>query len=50
MPNPGDCGSSLGAAAIGYTENILRWAHPYLGTDIEGEYPVDELTTRVEYK
>jgi carbamoyltransferase len=42
MPNPGDCGSSLGAAALVYKKHI-RWEHPYLGTDIEGEYPVDEL-------
>ncbi len=42
MPNPGDCGSSLGAAAVVYGKHI-RWEHPYLGTDIEGDYPVDEL-------
>ena len=42
MPNPGDCGSSLGAAALVYGKH-LRWQHPFLGTDIEGDYPVDEL-------
>jgi carbamoyltransferase len=42
MPNPGDCGSSLGAAASVYKKR-LHWQHPYLGTNIEGDYPVDEL-------
>jgi carbamoyltransferase len=49
MPNPGDCGSSLGAAALAYGGRI-NWQHPYLGTDIPGPYPVDglmnELLTR----
>ena len=42
MPNPGDCGSSLGAAAKVYGKHV-RWSHPYLGTNIEGDYPVDDL-------
>jgi carbamoyltransferase len=42
MPNPGDCGSSLGAAAAVYGSR-LDWQHPYLGTNIPGEYPVDLL-------
>jgi carbamoyltransferase len=42
MPNPGDCGSSLGAAALSYGGK-LNWQGPYLGTDIPGEYPVKEL-------
>ena len=46
MPNPGDCGSSLGAAAAAYGKR-LNWQHPYLGTDIPGAYPsnaiIDEL-------
>jgi len=42
MPNPGDAGSSLGAAAI-LQGTKLNWKHPYLGTDIPGEYPVKEL-------
>ena len=42
MPNPGDAGSSLGAAAI-LQGTKLNWRHPYLGTDIPGEYPVKEL-------
>ena len=48
MPNPGDCGSSLGAAALSYGKK-LNWQNAYLGTDIPGEYPVkgllDELLT-----
>jgi carbamoyltransferase len=42
MPNPGDAGSSLGAAAIVYGKK-LKWQGPYLGTDIPGEYPVDKI-------
>ena len=41
MPNPGDAGSSLGAAAALYGEHI-QWNGPLLGTNIEGEYPVKE--------
>ena len=42
MPNPGDCGSSLGAAALTYGKQV-NWQHPYLGTNIEGEYPVNAV-------
>jgi carbamoyltransferase len=41
MPNPGDAGSSLGAALAVYGKHI-DWQHPYLGTNIPGEYPVDK--------
>ena len=40
MPNPGDAGSSLGAAALAHGGR-LRWRHAYLGHDISGPYPVD---------
>lgn len=36
MPNPGDAGSSLGAAARHYGKK-LNWKGPYLGTLIENE-------------
>lgn len=39
MPNPGDAGSSLGAAAY-VTKERLKWQGPYLGTDVPGKYPV----------
>ena len=43
MPNPGDAGSSLGAAALHWYrhsgEKIKNFS-PYLGTDIRGKYPV----------
>ena len=48
MPNPGDAGSSLGAAALTYGKK-LDWQGPFLGYDIKGEYPdgeiIKELTT-----
>jgi carbamoyltransferase len=42
MPNPGDAGSSVGAVLARKGKHI-KWAGPYLGYDIEGDYPVDEL-------
>jgi len=48
MPNPGDAGNSLGAAAIGFGKKV-NWTDAYLGYNIPGTYPVDailaELTT-----
>jgi len=49
MPNPGDAGSSLGAAALALGRPI-NWRNAYLGHDIPGDYPVndilDQLLTR----
>jgi carbamoyltransferase len=42
MPNPGDAGSSLGAAALVYGKK-LHWDNAFLGYNIDGEYPVDEI-------
>ena len=42
MPNPGDAGSSLGAAAAFYGKHI-EWKTPYLGYNIEGNYPINEI-------
>lgn len=42
MPNPGDAGNSLGAAALGYGKKI-NWTDAFLGYDIKGEYPVDNI-------
>jgi len=42
MPNPGDAGSSLGAAAALYGKHI-NWNHPYLGYDLGGKYPVNAI-------
>lgn len=43
MPNPGDCGSSLGAAALHlYNKTSMKvdWQGPYLGHCIHGSYPI----------
>ena len=43
MPNPGDAGSSLGAAALEYfnqTGKKVNWTGAYLGNNIPGKYPV----------
>ena len=42
MPNPGDAGSSLGAAAALYGKH-LEWNGSYLGHDMRGVYPAQEI-------
>jgi carbamoyltransferase len=42
MPNPGDAGSSLGAAAAMYGKH-LDWKGPYLGYDLGGQYPTQAI-------
>jgi carbamoyltransferase len=42
MPNPGDAGSSLGAAALAYGHR-LNWDTAYVGHAIPGNYPVNNL-------
>jgi carbamoyltransferase len=44
MPNPGDAGSSLGAAVALYGKHV-NWKTPYLGYDLGGKYPVTEIIT-----
>ena len=46
MPNPGDAGSSLGAAAALYGKH-LDWKSPYVGHDLGGEYPVEQIITEL---
>jgi carbamoyltransferase len=46
MPNPGDAGSSLGAAAALYGKHI-NWQHPYLGHDIGGNYPINSIMSEL---
>ena len=42
FPNPGDAGSSLGAAAA-YLDKQLNWVGPYLGTNIDREVNPKEV-------
>ena len=44
MPNPGDAGAALGAAALAYGKR-LHWDGPYLGKDIKPYtgYPVERI-------
>lgn len=46
MPNPGDAGSSLGAAAAMYGKHI-QWETPYLGYELSGDYPVDKIINKL---
>ena len=42
MPNPGDAGSSLGAACLGYGKRV-NWTNAFLGHDISGPYPANRI-------
>jgi carbamoyltransferase len=46
MPNPGDAGSSLGAA-LAILNKHVKWGGPYLGYDLGGEYPVKKIFDRI---
>ena len=46
LPNPGDAGSSLGAAAA-YLDKQLNWVDPYLGTDIKRDINVKEVVSYI---
>jgi carbamoyltransferase len=46
MPNPGDAGSSLGAAALGYGGRI-DFRSAYLGHNIPGNYPVNDILSEL---
>jgi carbamoyltransferase len=49
MPNPGDAGNSLGAAAIGYGKK-LNWINSYLGHEIVGAYPTNKILDILQTK
>jgi carbamoyltransferase len=42
MPNPGDAGSSLGAA-LAHTKKKVIWEGPYLGTNIDNDIDTDQV-------
>ena len=46
MPNPGDAGSSLGAAALAWGKR-LNWDNAFLGHDISGCYPVRDIISEL---
>lgn len=47
MPNPGDAGSSLGASLAMLGKHI-EWTGPYLGKNIGGEYPSEQIVSELE--
>jgi carbamoyltransferase len=47
MPNPGDAGSSIGAVLAKYQTHI-HWPGPYLGYNIKGDYPVEEVVKELQ--
>jgi carbamoyltransferase len=42
MPDPGDAGSAIGSV-LAYYKKHIKWTGPYLGHNIEGEYPVENV-------
>ena len=42
MPNPGDAGNSLGAGCLAHGGRV-NWRDSFLGHDIPGAYPVNEI-------
>jgi carbamoyltransferase len=46
MPNPGDAGSSLGAAAMAVGRRLV-WKDASLGTNISGPYPVKGIISEL---
>jgi carbamoyltransferase len=46
MPNPGDAGSSLGAAALAHGGR-LNWTNAFLGHNIPGPYPVTDVVSEL---
>ena len=42
LPNPGDAGSSLGAACLGYGYKV-NFNNSFLGHNIDGDYPVNAV-------
>ena len=47
MPNPGDAGSSIGAV-LAHKKEHMPMDHVYLGYNIEGEYPVEQLINELK--
>jgi carbamoyltransferase len=47
MPNPGDAGSAVGAV-LAHTKQHIKFDSAYLGYDIKGEYPVEELINELK--
>jgi carbamoyltransferase len=47
MPNPGDAGNSLGAVLV-YTQEHIPFSSPFLGHNIDGEYPVEGLISELQ--
>jgi carbamoyltransferase len=46
MPNPGDAGSSLGAAALAHGGR-LNWNNAFLGHNISGPYPCTDVVSEL---
>jgi len=47
MPNPGDAGSAVGAV-LAHKRKHIEFDTAYLGYNIEGEYPVEELVNELK--
>jgi carbamoyltransferase len=48
MPNPGDAGSAIGSV-LAHKKTHIEFNTAYLGYDIPGEYPVEEIIKELKY-
>ena len=42
MPNPGDAGSAIGCV-LAHKQEFMEFPHAFTGTDIPGEYPIEDI-------
>ena len=47
MPNPGDAGSAIGCV-LAHKKQHIDFDHAYLGYNIEGNYPVDDIIKELQ--
>lgn len=47
MPNPGDAGSAIGCV-LAHKKQFMPMPHVYLGYNIEGEYPVEDIVQELQ--
>jgi len=47
MPNPGDAGSAVGSV-LAHKKTYMEMPHIYLGYNIEGDYPVEEIVQELK--
>jgi len=47
MPNPGDAGSAIGCV-LAHKREFMEMPHAFTGTNIQGEYPLEDIITNLK--